>query len=68
MMESTSASPMPLPRTALLPLKNLPLTLPRSSGGMPRPWSMISTKALYSPAHSLTVIRPPGAEYLMALF
>ena len=38
-ISSTTASPMPEPRTEFFALKNFCLTFSRSSGAMPRPWS-----------------------------
>ena len=66
-MASTTARPMPDPRTALCALKNFWRTLSRSSGGMPRPWSRTATTTAAGVRDSVKKMAPPGGEYLMAL-
>ena len=66
-ISSTTASPIPEPRTEFFALKNFCLTFSRSSGAMPRPWSRMDALTVTGVRLSVRKIVPPGSEYLIAL-
>ena len=66
-ISSTTASPMPEPRTEFFALKNFCLTFSRSSGAMPRPWSRMDALTVTGVRLSVRKIVPPESDYLIAL-
>lgn len=66
-ISSTTARPMPEPRTAFLALKNFIFTFCRSSGAMPRPWSRMLAVTVVAVRVRVKKMVPSGGEYLMAL-